>query len=410
MQVHITEYSSKEYPDNPATLSKQYGQYSYRDLKLEKLEESYFTLTFLPANPISAKIRIKNIDVGLMTPSIPAWIQKNPNLIRIALTDRQWNRQQVLFQPNGPHVEIQGGNGFEKNHTYSVEIAKNCLNAGLWEILLFKKENGKKVLYYHGWFTFPLGYYRQIFEKNTGLSYLRHWYYLEHWVDPENTLINLNKLRKVTSSQNIELQVNFKEQAIARGEQINRKKNIIANKPIQSFADYYKNPVKFSTFLPPGIYRKDKPWSNEYWRIDNPVGAVLHNIVSPAFPSKVLQEIVINYMDKKGKQYRFYLSGFDINQLPRLEITHYNRGNLYLMGIGTPPLKQSYTQLVRYPPDKSPVFSVLLDSHGKWINHHDVGIDGSIIFLDKNHPNHLHFYLVSYERHAVIAHYVLVWV
>ncbi|MBE7446457.1 MAG: hypothetical protein HS132_14950 [Planctomycetia bacterium] len=42
----------------------------------------------------------------------------------IALTDREWNRQQVSFEPNSKHVEITGGDGFEKSNLHSAAIAK----------------------------------------------------------------------------------------------------------------------------------------------------------------------------------------------------------------------------------------------------------------------------------------------
>ena len=42
-------------------------------------------------------------------------------------------------------------------------------------------------MYYQGWFTFPLGHYKDVFEHNTGLPYSKHWYYLEHWFDPAGT-------------------------------------------------------------------------------------------------------------------------------------------------------------------------------------------------------------------------------
>ncbi len=409
MRIAIAEYSSKTYPDNPAILSDHHNhnRYSYQQVILKKIKGSHFTFILVPANKKSATIRIENIDVSLMTPSIPSWIKNDPNLIRIALTDRQWNRQQVSFAPSGAHINIKGGDGFQKQHTIDVELAKNCLNAGLWEILLYNKEGGRKKLYYQGWFTFPLGYYKQLFENNTYLSYLKHWYYLEHWFDPQNTVVPLNKLRHVISSQKLNLKFDPKESVIARGEQINKKKGIITKNPINTFQDYYKNSVKFSTFVPPGIYRKDKPWSNKYYLIEKPVQATLNSIVSPAYPNKILQEIVITYLDKKGKKISFYLSGIDLNTLPKLDINHYNQGNLYLMGIGTAPLEETYSHLVQHPPNKSAIFSVLLTQTNEWINHHDVAIDGAIVFLDKYNSNQLHLYLVSYERQAVISHYTL---
>ncbi|HBK3262447.1 TPA: hypothetical protein KKW63_002800 [Legionella pneumophila] len=405
MTIKMKELTKNEYPDNPALLSSRYGSYSHPKVVLKNEGDSHFTLTFLPGNPSSATITFKNINVALMTPSIPSWLKGNTDLTRISLTDRQWNRQQVLFDANSLTLEIIGGDGVEKNQLVTAELAKNCLNAGLWEILLYGRENDKKKLIYQGWFTFPLGYYKEVFEKNTGLAYRNHWYYLEHWFDPKGTKVQFDALREVKHSYPVQFHYDFNEPAIAKGEQINKKRNIITNHVIHHFQDYYQGEVEFSTFLPPGIYRKDKPWNNEFWRIQKPVRAELNDIRSPAAKSKSLQEIVIHYLDPDNKPSSFYISGFDLTQLPHLDVNDYANGALYLMGIGTAPLKESYSSLINNPPEKSPLFSVSVNEKDEWINHHKVAIDGSFLFLDKKHPNRLHLYLVSYERHAVVAHY-----
>lgn len=212
-------------------------------------------------------------------------------------------------------------------------------------------------------------------------------------------------LRQIKQSYPVQLHYDFNEPAIAEGEQVNKKRNIIANHAIHRFQDYYREEVEFATFLPPGIYRKGKPWNNEFWRIHKPMNAELNDICSPAAPSKSLQEIVIHYVGDDNKPSSFYVSGFDLTQLPHLDVNDYPKGVLYLMGIGTAPLKESYSSLINDPPEKSPQFSVLVNDKDEWINHHEVAIDGSYLFLEKNHPNRLHLYLVSYERHAVVAHY-----
>lgn len=405
MTIKVKEYTRNEYPDNPAALSIHYGNYSHPELMLKHEGGSYFTLTFLPGNSSSATITFNNINVALMTPSIAPWVKNNSDLTRLSLTDRQWNRQQVLFDANNSSIEVQGGDGVEKDQLVTAELAKNCLNAGLWEVLLYIKENDKKRLVYQGWFTFPLGHYKDVFEHNTGLAYRNHWYYLEHWFDPEGTKVEFDALRDKQRSYSVQFHYDFNEPAIAEGEQINKKKNIIADHAIHRFQDYYQGDVGFSTFFPPGIYRKDKPWNNEFWRLHKPTTAELNDIRSQAAPNKSLQELVIHYVDDDNKPSAFYVSGFDLTQLPKLNVNDYAKGALYLMGIGTAPLKENYSSLSNNPPEKSPHFSVLVNEKDEWINHHEVAIDGSYLFLDKSHPNRLHIYLVSYERHAVVAHY-----
>jgi hypothetical protein len=410
MTVDVKEFTPEEYPDNPALLSRYHGDYSHARVMIKKNQDTGFTFTFLPSNSKSATIVFNDVDVGLMTPSVPPWVKHNKQLTRIALTDRQWNRQQVSFKRSDKQLGIAGGDGVEKKQVVYAELAKNCLNAGLWEILLYSQENNKKTLLYQGWFTFPLGFYQSVFKHNTGLSYWEHAYYLEHWVNPESTQVDLDVLRHVTQAYPVVLTQDLDESIAVDGEQIYKKKNIMSNDKIQVFRDYMTESVQFSTFLPPGLYKKDTPWENEYWRIHYPISAVIQTIESPAKPGKPLQELVITYTDDKPNKNNdsyFYVSGFDLNALPRLDSSHYAQGKLFLMGIGTPPLKQSYAELEARPPEKTPEFSVFLNEKDAWINHHEVAIDGVILFIDKHQSNRLHMYLVSYERHAVVAHYVM---
>ncbi|MDF1645405.1 MAG: hypothetical protein P1U61_00270 [Legionellaceae bacterium] len=409
MTVAVQTFTPEEYPDNPAHLSQHYGEYSHPHLVIQENKDKSFNLVFLPGNAKSAKILFKQIDIGLMTPSVPEWVKGNQALTRIALTDRQWNRQQVMFNADNAHIEVIGGDGVEQRDVYQLQLVKNCLNAGLWEILLYSKEEHQKTVLYQGWFTFPLGYYKSIFEKNTELSYWRHAPYLEHWMAPEQLQVDVNKLRKVVQSYPLVLTQDMDEKIAVDTDQVSKRKNIISKSDIKIFKDYMEEDVAFSTFVPPGIYQKNKPWTHEYWRINHPISAVLHVIRSPG-SQKPLQEIVITYSDDKPNQNSdsyFYVSGFDLNHLPKRDPTQYAQGQLFLMGIGTPPLQESYDTLLKHPPSKRAVFSVLLNERKEWIDHHEAAIDGVILFIDKHHQHHLHMYLVAYERHAVIAHYVM---
>ncbi|WP_173237814.1 hypothetical protein [Legionella antarctica] len=50
MTLHVKEYKLNEYPDNPASLSRQHGKYSHEKLQLKKENGSHFTFIFLPGN------------------------------------------------------------------------------------------------------------------------------------------------------------------------------------------------------------------------------------------------------------------------------------------------------------------------------------------------------------------------
>jgi len=99
-----------------------YGRYANRKLKLIKKDDSHFDLVFEP-NAHTAKVVFKSVDVSLFIPTAPEWTKGDVNLAKIALVDWEWNRQQVSFPSRSEHLEIHGGNGFEKTHLYSAELA-----------------------------------------------------------------------------------------------------------------------------------------------------------------------------------------------------------------------------------------------------------------------------------------------
>jgi uncharacterized membrane protein YdjX (TVP38/TMEM64 family) len=404
MDVPLREYTNAEYPEDPANRSAHFGKYDGRTLTLVQKDDTHFDFVLAPTDDRTAKIGLHDVDVSLMTPSVPAWAKADDGLRRIALTDRQWNRQQVNFGNKSPQVEITGGNGFEKVHLQSVQLAKNCLNAGLWEVLLFVEEGGQKALYYQGWFTFPLGHYARIFERNTGLPYWKHWYYLEHWFDPAGTRVPLDGLRRVTAERVVPATFDGDEEVLAAGEQLRKRRTVIAEN-VGQWKDYYDGrKVRFATFIPPGRYSVNHPWKNEYWRLQNFEKAVLREIVSPAGPEP-LHELELVFTGKGGGTCRFLVSGFDLKALPQLPVAEYAKGLYMPMGIGTPPFFQSYEELQRHPPERSTYFSVTLDAEDRWINHHELAIDGPVMHRDAENPNVLHVYLLSYERHSLISHF-----
>src|SRR5574340_542792 len=74
--------------------SVQYGNYEGRSLVLTQRDATHFDFRFEPLHPHIATIVVRDVDISLMTPSLPAWTRSDAGLRRIALTDRQWNRQE----------------------------------------------------------------------------------------------------------------------------------------------------------------------------------------------------------------------------------------------------------------------------------------------------------------------------
>jgi len=407
MEVATTEYGHGQYPEAPEHWSIHYGDYNGRKLKLTKRDATHFDFVLEPIHPYIARVEIRDVDVSLMTPNLPEWAKGDEGLRRIALTDRQWNRQQVSFEADSPHIRITGGDGFEKENIYSVELAKNCLNAGLWEIMLFEKDSSGKAMYYQDWFSFPLGHYKDIFEHNTGFEYWRHWYYLEHWLDPAGTVVPLDKLRTVVEEREVPTTFDRDERVIVGGEQIPKRRTTLTD-DIRVWGDIYDGrEVRFASFIPPGVYSVNAPRHTQYHRMDRFDKAILRTIQSPGAKEPLNElELVFSSSHQPG-HWRYVVSGFDLAKLPQLPIHDYPHGFYMPMGIGTPPFHQTYDELQQHPPQKTPYMSVLLDDNNGWIDHHAVGIDGPVMHLDEKDPGLLHVYLLSYERHMLIAHVVI---
>jgi hypothetical protein len=404
MELTVQEYDNAEYPEDPAARNSCFGKYHGRTMRLVRRDATHFDFELEPRDAHIARIVFRNVDVSLMVTSLPEWTKADAGLRRIALTDREWNRQQVRFDARSLELEVTGGDGFEVQHLVSAELAKNCLNAGLWEVLLFAQEGGEKTLYYQNWFTFPLGHYKDVFEASTGFSYWDHWWYLEHWFDPAGTPVRLEGLREVVTQREVPAVFDKSEHLIVAGEQIRKRRTLLADNVVH-WGDFYDGRrVEFAAFVPPGRYSVQHAWGNRYVEMDHFDKAILREIRSPARQS-ILHELELLFSGSRGTGVRrFIVSGFDLASLPKLPVHEYPAGLYMPMGIGVPPFLQTYAELQANPPSASPYVSVLLDDQDRWVDHHSLGIDGPVLHRDPHDPGLLHLDLLSYERHSLVAH------
>lgn len=406
MGIPIEEIQSTLYQEDPSIKSRYYGRYGKRKLILERIDDYHFNFIFHSDDPAVATITFKNIDLRLYMPTRPSWILDEPDLTFVTLSEREWNRQQTSFTQNSKHLLISGGDGVEKKNLESAELARNCLNAGLWEIQLFTKEKGEKALYYQGWFNLPLGYYKNIFPKVNHLSYWTQWYRLEHWVDPEGTPINLNRLRTVLEERSIPFKYDPNEPIAVQGEQL-RKSRMLNAEGLRCWGDFcFNKTFRFASFVPPGRYNVNIPWKHELERIAQLDEVIYRKIKSPAAENPLDEiEFVFTHGKDNSKQ-RIILSGIDLEKQPQLSMRHYPKGLYMPMGIAMPPFYQSYEELQASPPHESPYFCVMLGENNSWINHHDAGIDGPVVHRDLYDPHLIHLYLLSYERETLVAHFI----
>ena len=416
--VPVAEYTHAEYREDPAGRSVRHGRFDGRTLRLVRRDETHFDFEFLSRQSHVADVAFRNVDVSLMTVGTPAWVCDNEGLTRIAVIDREWNRQQVTFTRNpaaaefaddaarnaGAWVEVSGGDGWETAHLTKAALAKNCLNAGLWEVLLSCDEGDGTKMYYQGWFTFPLGHLAEQFERNTSLAYRDWWYPLEHWQDPAGTRVDLDGLRTVAGEVPAAVGFDPTEPILVAGEQV-RKCRTTDGGGYVTWGDLIsRGDVSFATFVPPGKYSHAHPWGNEYWRLHEFRGGTVREVTCPADSEKTLHEVELTWHTAAGEPQRFLVGGIDLDALPALAVGEYPRGLYMPMGVGVPPFYQSYADLVANPPAESPYYSVLLDGEDGWIDHHKAAIDGPVMHRDAIDLDLIHLYLLSYERHTLVCH------
>lgn len=408
MTIAVQELSNADYPEDPSSRSIHHGKYQGRGLTLTKRDETHFDFAFEPKHSHVARIVLKNVDCSLLTPSVPEWVKGKSALERIAIAGRQFARQQVRFGGStSQYMEVTGGDGFEKELLYSAELVKNSLEAGLWEVMLYNYERGEKTLYYQGWFNFPLGHYKRLFEHNTGLSYWKHFYYLEHRSGAEGLAVKLDELRTVSREAESRCVHDPGERVFAAGEQA-RRRRLTMGENLLFWKDYTEgHDVRFASFVAPGRYRADRLQGHKLNRIEKFEKALTRQIVSCADREPRSEIEVIFSNSQTGKRCRLIVSGFQWDRLPAAPIEEYPRGRYMPMGIAVPPIFQDYQELAQAQPQKSPYFAMFLDEEGGYLDPHSMGIEGPIVHRDVQHPNWVHLYLMSYERHALVGHWII---
>ena len=129
------------------------------------------------------------MDLSLLVPRIPALARGNETLTRVALIQREFNRNEV-------HNPLPDGR--------DLSIANNCLERGLWEIKLARPEGGKTVTLFHAWFTFPDEEYARLFgQLNAGAAYSKYSSSLAKYPGMGGFGLPLEDLRRVRSEREL---------------------------------------------------------------------------------------------------------------------------------------------------------------------------------------------------------------
>ncbi len=396
---NLKQLSDKDYPDNP-DIGFRSGDYGELDLKFGQVVKSDTGFDLIVVSNSGADtIAFHSLVIEEFIPTIPKYVQGKEYLEHISLINQEWNRNQVKFSKGQFYTTYE--------RIVRADIARNCLNSYLWEMILYSEEDGKALPYDHVWFNFPGELYRELFEEKNGVPFSNYRKPLENWIDPESKFIDLNSFRSVE----MELEVSFSDHSDkmypVSGERLRKLKEIISPSEFQTMRELQSDSTSFATFSPPGIYDRTDPRLTELGRIFKLDSAFVNRIKSRN-NDQALIEIGMIFSDKADRtKTKLILGGLDPDLFPSLKEDEANMGWKTSMGIGNHSFYESYDEQRNKKTLSSPYYGLLLDESDKWLDSHKVGIDGPLIHLDAHDKQKLNIWLLSFERHALVGHYVI---
>ncbi len=412
--ANLRRFDDKSYPDYPMNeyRHEEFDSTSYDRIEFRPCEKAgHFDITVFPT--LKKKLDtvvIKNVNLLEFMPSAPAWTQGDPLLTQIALQNQEWNRQQVMFM-QGKFEATQRG----KFPIRRIDLVNNCLGAGAWEIQIYGETTARTTrIYYHGWFSFPKALYEQLFDlrhQNTAISYKSHGNLLDSWVNlPTSKAVSLQKLRTVLEDKNVKIEdKNDDFYLIKSNEERKFKfKNIISPQNPTKIRDFLNNSTTFASFDSPGIYVKAKPRPTELARINKALTAVVRTVKPANGNAAEHLEIEITLTDVTEKErLKMVIGGLNFFEIPRLPDESKGVATTIPFGISNHALTtladfQQYNSSLQMPN-----YAFLLTEDGHYIDHHAVGVDAPVVYMDRLEAKLLHVWLLSYERHCWVGHYTV---
>jgi len=383
------------------------------NISFYRAPNSLYNIEFeISQNGQSTPILLNNVDLRLMIPQIPASIRGNQALTQWFLTEREFNRQRVIFSAGSPEIYLPDGFMGYSSEEISIAVTNNCLGAGYWELAVFAETSEGKQKIYQGYFDFPKGAYSRLVSELNGVSSWDHAPSMEAWPGfnfYSGMPFDLDAIRTAKRRYLVDAQDLKHENILATNEQISKAKLMVVNQPLETletWEDLHQANPKFQSFVPPGIYNPNKLWKTDYSQISHLQSATAKTIESPLANEELL-ELELTLKSQSGKLRKFIVSGVDWHQIPQVSTDQYDRGIYIPIGFA-PPFTDNYEQLKQNPPHKSPLFSVMLDGYNLAMNYRkDIGINGLVMHRDIQNPHKLHFYFMSYERITLVSHYVL---
>jgi hypothetical protein len=338
-----------------------------------------------------AAVSASGVDLALLVPRVPKLARGSAALTRLALIQREFNRNEV-------HTPLPDGR--------DLSIANNCLEQGLWEIKLADKAT----TLFHGWITFPKSEYARLFEKINGLAYRDFDSVFASYPGIGGFSLPLMDLRTVKAEHELAHLSLHASEPLQRLTEQQRKTKLLLTPGIATYGDFCepsKQPILTAKFGVPGAYdEKDSVRFDLTW-LAHPSRVLWREVANAKAGAPAFPEIEVRF--ENG--YRILLADSQISGLtPRAEVPRIEAEVLKLVcGIGTPNIQATAAERAGEFAEDRPRYLMLLDAKGNHIDNHVTGVDGVYVWREAGKPDLLHLWLVSYERIAFVAHLTVDW-
>ncbi len=376
------------YPDKPGALIRPQRQ-DLTTLELVAREGGRHDLILAGGE---SRYALEGVDLGLFVPRIPAAARADDDLVRYALFQREFNRNEVRMGRAGDADEVR--------------IANNCLRRGLWEVMLDRRTEGGSALFFHGWLDFPREEYAAIFQRVNGRTLDQLEAMLTPYPVIDGLAAPIERLRTTKSESAVAVRAVLDESPIRFGEQRRKAGLVVSAQPqhYRQFADPARQPVQFASFQEPGLYDRSRPVSMDLAWTARPVRAVVREVEAAPHAERVPEfEVVFE------NGHRLVFADRALRGLvPRTSPPQSDADTLRLtFGIGTPDIYATRAERERELAEDRPSWLLLLGADGRHVDNHLAGCDRVFLWREAGSPERLHAYLVGYERIAVVAHLVL---
>lgn len=382
IDIPLRVQAPEGYPGNPSSLVKPLRQ----DLtKLELAVDDKGRATLHLAGQADGP-KLGPVDLSWWIPRIPRLAKGEPTLTRIAVAQREFNRNETRFEG------VEGCDG--------LKLANNCLKRGLWEIMLEKKTDTGSALAMHAWFEMPRGVYETVYSQLNGAPYAAIQSEIENYPAFGGFALPLEKLRKVSSETPAKgLRADLESKRPLFSEQ-KRKSGLLLGGPFEKLGDFAaaaKQPVKTAKFNEPGLYDNNDPMSFDLRWLAHPQSATWRK-VEGVQASVMLDEFEVRF--ENGL--RLIVGADGLAALPVREKAPESEKECLRItfGISTPDIYASQAEREKEQSAPRDDYLFLVDKDGKHVDNHTTGVDRAFIWRD---AQSFHFYLVGYERIAIVA-------